>query len=217
MEEKMQLLTDLHLAIIDGQRDQVVDLVKRLLEQHADPEIILRNSMIPAMDIVGKRFEEELFFVPEMLIAARAMQAGLDILQPSLAASNIEPIGNVVIGTVQGDIHDIGKNLVAMMLGGAGFRVVDLGVNVPAQKFVDAVQNENGVQIVSLSALLTTTMVNMSAVLEALDKAGLRPDIKVMVGGAPITEAYAQKIGADGYAPDASQAVGLAKRLLGIV
>lgn len=216
MEEKMQLLTDLHLAIIDGQRDQVVDLVKRLLEQHADPEIILRNSMIPAMDIVGKRFEEELFFVPEMLIAARAMQAGLDILQPSLAASNIEPIGNVVIGTVQGDIHDIGKNLVAMMLGGAGFRVVDLGVNVPAQKFVDAVQNENGVQIVSLSALLTTTMVNMSAVLEALDKAGLRPDIKVMVGGAPITEAYAQKIGADGYAPDASQAVGLAKRLLGI-
>ncbi len=212
----MQLLTDLHLAIIDGQRDQVVDLVKRLLEQHADPEIILRNSMIPAMDIVGKRFEEELFFVPEMLIAARAMQAGLDILQPSLAASNIEPIGNVVIGTVQGDIHDIGKNLVAMMLGGAGFRVVDLGVNVPAQKFVDAVQNENGVQIVSLSALLTTTMVNMSAVLEALDKAGLRPDIKVMVGGAPITEAYAQKIGADGYAPDASQAVGLAKRLLGI-
>ncbi len=213
----MQLLTDLHLAIIDGQRDQVVDLVKRLLEQHADPEIILRNSMIPAMDIVGKRFEEELFFVPEMLIAARAMQAGLDILQPSLAASNIEPIGNVVIGTVQGDIHDIGKNLVAMMLGGAGFRVVDLGVNVPAQKFVDAVQNENGVQIVSLSALLTTTMVNMSAVLEALDKAGLRPDIKVMVGGAPITEAYAQKIGADGYAPDASQAVGLAKRLLGIV
>lgn len=212
----MQLLTDLHLAIIDGQRDQVVDLVKRLLEQHADPEIILRNSMIPAMDIVGKRFEEELFFVPEMLIAARAMQAGLDILQPSLAASNIEPIGNVVIGTVQGDIHDIGKNLVAMMLGGAGFRVVDLGVNVSAQKFVDAVQNENGVQIVSLSALLTTTMVNMSAVLEALDKAGLRPDIKVMVGGAPITEAYAQKIGADGYAPDASQAVGLAKRLLGI-
>lgn len=212
----MQLLTDLHLAVIDGQRDQVVDLVKRLLEQHADPEIILRNSMIPAMDIVGKRFEEELFFVPEMLIAARAMQAGLDILQPSLAASNIEPIGNVVIGTVQGDIHDIGKNLVAMMLGGAGFRVVDLGVNVPAQKFVDAVQNENGVQIVSLSALLTTTMVNMSAVLEALDKAGLRPDIKVMVGGAPITEAYAQKIGADGYAPDASQAVGLAKRLLGI-
>ncbi|HEY5670769.1 MAG TPA: cobalamin-dependent protein, partial [Anaerolineales bacterium] len=128
-----------------------------------------------------------------------------------------EPIGNVVIGTVQGDIHDIGKNLVAMMLGGAGFRVVDLGVNVPAQKFVDAVQNETGVQIVSLSALLTTTMVNMSAVLEALDKAGLRPDIKVMVGGAPITEAYAQKIGADGYAPDASQAVGLAKRLLGIV
>ncbi len=213
----MQLLTDLHLAVIDGQRDQVVDLLKRLLEQHADPEIILRNSMIPAMDIVGKRFEEELFFVPEMLIAARAMQAGLDILQPSLAASNIEPIGNVVIGTVQGDIHDIGKNLVAMMLGGAGFRVVDLGVNVPAQKFVDAVQNENGVQIVSLSALLTTTMVNMSAVLEALDKAGLRPDIKVMVGGAPITEAYAQKIGADGYAPDASQAVGLAKRLLGIV
>src|SRR5690606_34783573 len=146
---------------------------------------------------VGARFERNEFYVPEMLIAARAMQAGLNILKPLLVESGVEPIGKVAIGTVKGDLHDIGKNLVAMMMEGAGFEVVDLGVDVAPEKFVDAVKN--GVNLIAMSALLTTTMTNMQTTINALNEAGVRDRVKVMVGGAPVTDAYAKQVGADGY------------------
>lgn len=162
---------------------------------------------------VGRRFEEGDYFVPELLIAAHAMQAGLASLKPHLQQGELKAAGTVVIGTVKGDLHDIGKNLVAMMLEGAGFEVIDLGADVPPEKFVDAVRT-NGAQIVAMSALLTTTMPNMKATLDALQAAGIRQQVKVMVGGAPVTDSYASQIGADGFAPDASRAVHLARSLL---
>jgi 5-methyltetrahydrofolate--homocysteine methyltransferase len=165
------------------------------------------------MKEVGRRFEEGDFFVPEMLIAARAMQSGLALLKPYLQQSNIQSAGKVAIGTVKGDLHDIGKNLVAMMLEGAGFEIVDLGTDVSPEKFVETVKAQQ-VDIVAMSALLTTTMPNMKNTIDALDREGLRKHVKVMIGGAPITEAYQQSIEADGYAPDASRAVALAKRLM---
>jgi 5-methyltetrahydrofolate--homocysteine methyltransferase len=159
---------------------------------------------------VGRLFEEGDYFVPEMLLSARAMQAAMGILHPRLVASGVEPIGKVVIGTVQGDLHDIGKNLVSMMMEGAGFEVIDLGVDVKPASFVEAVQS-SGAQIVAMSALLTTTMPMMRTIVAALTEAGLRGDVKVMIGGAPVTADYAAQIGADGYAPDASQAASMAK------
>jgi methylmalonyl-CoA mutase cobalamin-binding domain/chain len=169
--------------------------------------------MIPAMDEVGKRFECNDYFVPELLIAARAMKTSLALIAPHLARVGAEPAGRVVIGTVQGDLHDIGKNLVASMLEGGGFEVVDLGVDVPPQKFVEAAQQKEGT-IVALSALLTTTMVMMKTVIEALAKAGVRDKTRVMIGGAPITKQYADEIGADGYGENASSAVALARKLV---
>jgi 5-methyltetrahydrofolate--homocysteine methyltransferase len=187
--------------------------VKEALAAGLPAEDVLQKGCIPAMAEVGRLFEEGEMFVPEMLIAARAMQSGMVILKPLLAQANVASAGKVVAGTVAGDLHDIGKNLVAMMLEGSGFEVVDLGTDVAPQKFVDAVQQHQP-QIVAMSALLTTTMGNMKASVEALKAAGLRDHVKVMIGGAPVTQDYAAMIGADGFAPDASSAVRKAKALV---
>ncbi len=213
-EEKMDdIIKQLHAHILNGDLDETVATVQAALEQGLDPALVLNQGMIAAMQEVGRLFEEGEYFVPEMLIAARAMQAGLALLKPALKQADVKTTGKVLIGTVEGDLHDIGKNLVAMMLEGAGFEIKDLGINVPVGKMVDAVREE-APDILAMSALLTTTMVNMKAVIDALEKAGLREKVKVIVGGAPITDAYAAQIGADGYAQDASRAVTLAKSLV---
>jgi 5-methyltetrahydrofolate--homocysteine methyltransferase len=187
--------------------------VNQALEAGTDPGVILNDGMIAAMREVGRLFEEGEYFVPEMLIAARAMKGGLTLLKPYLADSDIQPAGRVVVGTVQGDLHDIGKNLVAMMLEGAGFEINDLGTDVSPAQFVAAVK-EDGADVVALSALLTTTMPSMQATIAAFNEAGLRDEIKIIIGGAPITQDYADKIGADGFAPDASGAVTITESLL---
>ncbi|MCZ2099834.1 MAG: corrinoid protein, partial [Anaerolineae bacterium] len=174
--------------------------------------VILNDGMISAMSEVGRLFEEGEYFVPEMLIAARAMDKGMQILKPHLVAQGIASAGKVAIGTVKGDLHDIGKKLVAMMLEGGGFEIIDLGIDVPPDKFVDAVRN--GAQVVALSALLTTTMPNMKSIVDALRDAGLRDQVRVIIGGAPVSESYAMQIGADGYATDASSAVRKVRQLL---
>jgi 5-methyltetrahydrofolate--homocysteine methyltransferase len=199
--------------VIDGRAPLVAAGVKEALDAGVTPDTILHQALIPAMTEVGALFERQEFYVPEMLIAARAMQAGLAILKPLLAAAGVAPIGKAAVGSSQGDLHDIGKNLVAMMLEGAGFDVVDLGTDVAPERFVEAARD--GAQIIGVSSLLTTTMSNMPAVVQALETAGLRDRVKVIVGGAPVTQAFADRIGADGYAPDASAAVALSKRLLG--
>ncbi len=202
----------LYDAILTGNAKQAEEVTNAALEAGTDPTELLGKYMIPAMDEVGKRFECNEYFVPELLIAARAMKTALEILTPKLAEAGTEAAGRVVIGTVQGDLHDIGKNLVASMLEGGGFDVIDLGVDVPASRFVEAAQEKDGT-IVALSALLTTTMTQMKAVIEALEAAGLRASTRVMVGGAPITQQYADEIGADGYSDNASAAVALARNL----
>jgi len=202
----------IYTAVLEGNAEAARKGVEAMLATNADPETLLHKALIPAMEEVGRRFECQEYYVPEMLIAARAMQAGLNVLRPLLAAQGAQPFGRAVLGTVQGDLHDIGKNLVGMMLEGAGFEVTDLGTDVPAAKFVEAAGK--GADLLAMSALLTTTMTKMPGVIQALEQAGLRGKVKVMVGGAPLTEDFAHKIGADGYAPDASQAVALAKRLL---
>jgi len=209
----MNILDSLRASVIEGDAAQAPALVKQAMDAGLPPEQILNEGLISAMAQVGKLFEEGEFFVPEMLIAARAMKAGLGLLRPSLAAANVKAVGKVVIGTVQGDLHDIGKNLVAMMLEGAGFEIVDLGTDVSPQKFVDAVRQHQP-QLVGLSALLTTTMPKMKDTVEALKEAGLRDRVKVMIGGAPVTDKYAGDIGADLYAPDASSAATRAKQLI---
>ncbi|MCB8924186.1 MAG: corrinoid protein [Ardenticatenaceae bacterium] len=208
----MDHLDDIYDAIIDGDKNGTVESVKAALADGLSPKEILNDGMIAAMDEVGRLFEETEIFVPEMLVAARAMKAGLELLRPYLVKSGIEPAGKVVLGTVQGDMHDIGKNLVGMMLEGAGFEIVDLGVDVAPEKFIEALQGE--VDILGMSALLTTTMVSMEKTVKAIEAAGLRHKAKIMVGGAPVTEEFAKHIGVDGYAGDASQAVTVAKALL---
>jgi 5-methyltetrahydrofolate--homocysteine methyltransferase len=210
MEPQLQEIYD---SILNGQNAVASEKVKAALETGIDPAKILNEGMVAAMAEVGRLFEEGEYFVPEMLISARAMQSGLAVLKPRLVAANIKSAGKIVVGTVKGDLHDIGKNLVAMMLEGAGFEIQDLGTDVSPEKFVAAVQ-AGGVDIVALSALLTTTMPNMKATIEALQQAGLRDQVKVIIGGAPVTDNYAQQIGADGYSPDASRAVNLARSLL---
>jgi 5-methyltetrahydrofolate--homocysteine methyltransferase len=214
MSDQEALLKAIYDNVIIGQAPKVTEAVQAAVDAEIPAGDILNKALIAAMAEVGQRFERNEFYVPEMLIAARAMQSGLNILKPLLVESGIEPIGRVAIGTVKGDLHDIGKNLVAMMMEGAGFEIKDLGTDVPADKFVAAV--EEGAQIVAMSALLTTTMTNMQATIEALASAGVRDKVKIMVGGAPVTEAYAEQVGADGYAPDASSAVNKAKALLGV-
>ena len=205
-------LSELYDAILTGNAPKAEEVTKAALEANIDPTELLAKHMIPAMDEVGKRFECNEYFVPELLIAARAMKVAMALMAPALAESGAEAAGRVVIGTVQGDLHDIGKNLVASMLEGAGFEVVDLGVDVSPDKFVEAAREKEG-SLVALSALLTTTMTQMKAVLERLEAAGDRDKYKVMIGGAPITQQYADEIGADGYSDNASAAVALARKL----
>jgi len=204
---------ELYDAILTGNAKKAEEVTKAALAADVNPSELLGKYMIPAMDEVGKRFECNEYFVPELLIAARAMKTALQILTPKLAAVGAKAAGRVVIGTVQGDLHDIGKNLVASMLEGGGFQVVDLGVDVPPQKFVEAAKEQDG-SILAMSALLTTTMTQMKAVVKALEEAGIRKKTKVIIGGAPITQQYADEIGADGYGDNASTAVALARKLV---
>jgi 5-methyltetrahydrofolate--homocysteine methyltransferase len=215
LEEAMTAaqLETIKQLVIDGDEDGVAASVRQALEAGLDHHAILHEALIPAMAEVGSRFEAGDYYVPEMLVAALAMQAGLALVKPHLAAAGGPAGGRAVIGTVQGDLHDIGKNLVAMMLEGAGFEITDLGTDVAPASFVATVR-ETRAQVVALSALLTTTMMNMKAVVEALKDAGLRDQVKVIVGGAPLSEQFARDIGADGYAPDASRAVRLARDLV---
>jgi 5-methyltetrahydrofolate--homocysteine methyltransferase len=210
MDQQIQGIYD---AVVEGQHKAVVQKVQEALDAGTPADVILNQGLVTAMSEVGRLFEEGEFFVPEMLIAARAMQAGLGLLKPHLVEANVQSTGKVVLGTVKGDLHDIGKNLVAMMLEGAAFEIVDLGSDVTPEKFVEAVET-SGAQILAMSALLTTTMPNMKNTIDALETAGLRDKVKVIIGGAPITDAYAKQIGADGYASDASRAVSLAKALM---
>ncbi len=207
------LIKEIYTSVMEGEADAVKEKIRAALEAGIEAPVILNEGMIAAMGEVGHLFEEGEYFVPEMLIAARAMQDGLTVLKPYLKEADVKSAGKVVIGTVKGDLHDIGKNLVAMMLGGAGFEIVDLGTDVAPEKFVEAARQQ-GAQIVALSALLTTTMPAMKTTIEALTAAGLRAQVKVMIGGAPITQDYATQIGADGYSPDASRAVATAKSLV---
>lgn len=210
MNEK---LSALYNAILEGDVVGTKAGVQAALDAGLEPGQILADGMIASMKEVGRLFEEGDFFVPEMLIAARAMQAGMGLLKPHLLSSDVKSAGRVAIGTVKGDLHDIGKNLVALMLEGAGFEIIDLGVDVGPEKFVDAIAT-GGADIVAFSALLTTTMPNMKATIEAIKAAGLRDKVKVIIGGAPVTQAYADQIGADGFSSDASRAVSLAQSLL---
>lgn len=205
-------LETIYKNVIAGQAQEVEQGVQGALDQGIDADVILNESLIPAMGEVGKRFEKGEFFVPEMLISARAMKAGLAILKPYLIDSGVESAGIVAIGTVQGDLHDIGKNLVAVMLEGAGFEVRDLGVDVPPETFVDAA-NE-GAQVIGLSALLTTTMPKMEQTIQAMREANVLNKVSVIIGGAPVTESYAQQIGADAFAPDASSATRVVRQLI---
>ncbi len=208
------ILQEMASNLYKGEAEVVAGLVQKALDQDMIPEEILANGLIAGMDEVGKDFKAGDLFVPEVLIAARAMHAGMDILRPLLAEGDTYSAGKYVIGTVQGDLHDIGKNLVKMMLEGAGFETIDLGTDVSAEAFVAAVR-EHQPEVVGMSALLTTTMTNMKATIEALEEAGLRDAVRIMVGGAPVTAAFAQEIGADAYAPDAATAVDVARDLAG--
>jgi len=208
-----EILQGLYDDTLVGNAPSVRELTEQGLAEGMDPETLLYDALIPSLEEVGARFERGDFFVPEMLIAARAMQGALDILRPLLAETGAKPIGTFVMGTVKGDVHDIGKNLVNIMLEGAGFEVIDLGVQVAPEKFVSAIE-EHQPDIVGFSAFLTTTMPMFKANINALEKAGLRQQVVVMVGGAPVTQEYADAVGADGYAADASACVKKAKDLL---
>jgi 5-methyltetrahydrofolate--homocysteine methyltransferase len=209
-----ETLGKLRAAVIEGQALPAKEATQAALDEGIPPGTILLEALVPAMDDVGNRYECGEYFVPEMLISVRAMKEGLKILKPLLVESDVKPAGKVVAGTVKGDLHDIGKNLVCMMLEGAGFEIVDLGCDVPVEKFVAAAKE--GADLVALSALLSTTMPNIKATVEALGEAGLRDRVKVMIGGAPVNDNVAQEYGADGYAADASAAVALARKLAGV-
>jgi len=208
----MSKLNDLSLAVEKGKRNDAKALTQALLDEGMKPLDIVEQGLVPGMSAIGEKFKNNEVFVPEMLIAARAMKEAMALLEPLLAQAGIKPKHTVVIGTVQGDLHDIGKNLVAMMLKGANFGVVDIGTNVPPEKFVATVQ-EHGASLLALSALLTTTMPAMKTAVEAVRAAGLK-DLKIMIGGAPVTQDFANEIGADGYSADAASAVDLALALL---
>ena len=208
-------LTSIYKAIIEGDAPATEAFVQQALEKEINPEDILNDALISAMDEVGKRFQKGEYFVPEMLIAARAMKAGLAVLRPLFAESGIKPIGKVVLGTVLGDMHDIGKNLVGLMLEGAGFEVIDVGVDISPENFIETVKQETPVAL-GLSALLTTTMPGIEDIIRALEEANLRDNIIIVVGGACLTEELATRFGADGYAPDAATAVDEVKKLTGL-
>lgn len=202
-------------SLYEGDYAAVTDQVQKSVDQGLSPERILQEGLIAGMDRVGRDFKEGILFVPEVLIAARAMHAGMEILRPLLAKSGVKSAGKCVIGSVQGDLHDIGKNLVKMMLEGAGYELIDLGTDVKPDGFVAAVR-EHQPKLVGMSALLTTTMVNMKTIIDALQAAGLRSSIKILIGGAPVTESFARDCGADGYASNAASAVDVARALTGL-
>ncbi len=206
-------LTKLYDAILNGDNKAAVAVTKVALAENADPLEMVTKYMVPAMDEVGRRFECEEYFVPELLLAARAMKGALELIRPLLAERGAEPLGRVAIGTVKGDLHDIGKNLIASMLEGGGFEIIDLGADVAPERFVQAVKDKKA-NLVCLSALLTVTMPSMKTTIEALRTAGVRDKVKVMIGGAPVTAQYATEIGADGYGENASAAVTLARELV---
>ncbi len=208
----MAVLEELREAVVEGQAKVAVAKVTQGLAEGIDAGTLLREGLIAAMAKVGQLYEEGEVFVPEMLVAARAMSGALAVLKPHLVEEGVASSGKVAIGTVQGDLHDIGKNLVAMMLEGSGFEIMDLGVDVAPEKFVQAIHD--GANVVAMSALLTTTMTNMKVIIAAIEAAGLRGQVRILVGGAPITKAYADEIGADGYATDASSAVRVARQVL---
>lgn len=215
MSRQDDILDELYNEVIDGKREPVVTLTKEALEIGLKPDTILFDALIPGLEEVGRLFEEGTFFVPEMLVAAKAMAAAMEILRPLMAETGAKPVGTFVMGTVKGDIHDVGKNLCNIMLEGAGFKVIDIGVNVPEEQFVEAIR-EHQPDAVGLSAFLTTTMSMFIPTIEAIKKAGLRDNVKIFVGGAPVTQEYCEKVGADGYAPNASALVRELKAMLGI-
>ena len=206
-------LESLYEAILKGKLDVAKAVTTEAIEENVDPQLIINEYMSRAMEDIGKRFEEGKAFVPELLMAARAMKGALDLLKPLMKGAASHRLGKVVIGTVKGDLHDIGKNLVASMLEGCGFEVINLGTDISSEKFITAIK-ENQAQILCLSALLTTTMNYMQEVIDALEKSGIRQEVKVMIGGAPVSESFARQIGADGYSDNANAAVTLAKSLL---
>lgn len=199
--------------VIKGQAQKVKELVQKALDEKAQVKSILEEGLIAGMNVVGAKFKNNEFYVPEVLIAARAMKTGMELLKPLLANAGIKPMATIVVATVKGDLHDIGKNLVSMMMEGAGFKVVDLGIDASPEKFVSCAK-ENNADLIGMSALLTTTMTSMKTTIDALKQAGVKT--KTMIGGAPVTQNYADEIGADGYAPDAASAVDKAKELMGI-
>jgi 5-methyltetrahydrofolate--homocysteine methyltransferase len=211
----MEQIEKVYSSVLDGDAKGAQAGVQAALDAGIPADTILKDGLIAAMTEVGRLFEENEYFVPEMLVSARAMQSGLAILKPHLAAGGATPSGKVVLGTVKGDLHDIGKNLVGMMLEGSGFEIIDLGSDVTPEKFVQAVKDHSP-QLIGMSALLTTTMPSMSNTIKALQEAGVREQVKVMIGGAPVTDEFAKRVGADGYSPDASSAVRLAKALSGV-
>jgi 5-methyltetrahydrofolate--homocysteine methyltransferase len=212
VEEKLQSLKQ---AVIDGNRTDAIELTEQLLKTGVSPKKVLDEGLIAGMSQVGELFKQGEYFVPEMLIAARAMKSALEILRPRLVDTGVEPIGTVVLGTVRGDLHDIGKNLTGMFLEGAGFRVVDLGVDVSAEKFIEAIK-ENDAELLGMSALLTTTMTYTFQVIKELESARMRDKVKIIVGGAPITQEWANQIGADGFALDAASAADRCKELIAV-
>ncbi|MCL5102633.1 MAG: corrinoid protein [Armatimonadetes bacterium] len=201
-------------AIIGGKAPDAKQLTEQALAEGVNPGDVLNNGLVAGMNVVGAKFKNNEFYVPEVLIAARAMKMAMEVLRPKLASSGVVSKGKIAIGTVRGDLHDIGKNLVAMMLEGAGFDIVDLGVDVKPEVFVDTAKK--GINVIALSALLTTTMPAMKDTIDALKAEGVRSNVKVMIGGAPVTQNYSDEIGADGYSPDAASAVDKAKELLGV-
>jgi corrinoid protein of di/trimethylamine methyltransferase len=211
MKRAMPDLKQLYEAVVKGDAKATLAITQQALAEGIDPLKLVNEYMVPAMDEVGRRFECSDYFVPELLISARAMKGALDLIRPLLAARGDQPVGRVAIGTVRGDLHDIGKNLVASLLEGGGFEVIDLGVNVAPERFIATIREKNA-NIVAMSALLTTTMPAMKTTIEALKQAGVREKVKVLIGGAPITQKYADEIGADGYSENAVGAVALAKK-----
>lgn len=209
----MSILETMSEALMKGQANEVKEYVQAALDEGLEPATILSEGLLSGMNVIGVKFKANEVYVPEVLIAARAMKAGMEILQPILTAAGVDAIGTAVIGTVKGDLHDIGKNLVCMMLEGAGFKVIDVGIDVDGEKFLNAAQEHNA-DIIGISALLTTTMINMKTIIEQVKESELSDKVKVIIGGAPVTQAYADEIGADGYAADAASASDLAKSML---
>jgi 5-methyltetrahydrofolate--homocysteine methyltransferase len=214
-EDEMAIFEKIADEVQKGDSEAVEALVNEAISQDFSADTIMDDGLVAGMNIVGEKFKNNECFIPEVLVSAKAMTVGMDILKPLLAEKNVKPIGRAVIGTIQGDLHDIGKNIVGMLLQGAGFEIIDLGADVHVSRFVESAKSDN-VDLVGMSALLTTTMINMKTVIDGLQEAGIRDRVKVIIGGAPVTQAYADQIGADGYAADAATGVDVAKKLLDV-